>query len=126
MVEEVGDDFGGLAAAIGQFETSKQDAVDLARGLSDGQINWRPGPGRWSMGECLMHLAVSTDAALPAIAHGQQRAWPAARPYVRRQGSVRGGGGWLDPDGDSLHHQVQPSPRGMRLEARPDTARGTR
>jgi hypothetical protein len=79
------DDFGGVAAASGQFETSKQEATELVRALSDEQLNWRPGPGRWSIGECLMHLAISTNAALPAIdraiAHAQQRAWPAAGPY---------------------------------------------
>jgi hypothetical protein len=79
------DDFGGVAAASGQFETSKQDATELVRALSDEQLNWRPGPGRWSIGECLMHLAMSTDAALPAIdraiAHARQRAWPSAGPY---------------------------------------------
>jgi hypothetical protein len=85
MASEGQDAFGGLVAAREQFEASKRDATELARDLTDGQLNWRPGPDRWSMGECLMHLALSTDAALPAIdraiTHGQQRAWPAAGPY---------------------------------------------
>jgi hypothetical protein len=78
-------DFGGLVAASTQYEATKRDAVELAAALSDAHINWRPAPGRWSVGECLMHLAVSTDAALSAIdraiALAQQRAWPPAGPY---------------------------------------------
>jgi DinB family protein len=85
MASEEQDAFGGLEAAREQFEASTRDAMELARDLTDAQLNWRPGPGRWSVGECLMHLAVSTDAALPAIdhaiAHAQQRVWPAAGPY---------------------------------------------
>jgi len=84
-VTDAGDDFGGLPAASSQFEASTREATKLAGALSGGQLNWRPDPGRWSIGECLMHLAVSSDAALPAIdraiAYARQRAWPAAAPY---------------------------------------------
>jgi hypothetical protein len=35
--------------------------------LSEAQIAWRPGPrpGRWSIGECLEHLGVTTGATWP-------------------------------------------------------------
>jgi hypothetical protein len=84
-VTDAGDDFGGLAAASSQFAASTREGAQLAGALTSGQLNWRPAPGRWSIGECLMHLAVSSDAALPAIdraiAQARQRAWPAAVPY---------------------------------------------
>lgn len=81
------DEFGGPPAAARQFETTKGDAAALVAGLSDTQINWRPAPGRWSVGQCLMHLANSTDAALPhidrAIAHARERSWPRPMAPVR-------------------------------------------
>lgn len=35
--------------------------------LVDSQINWRPGPGKWSIGQCLDHLRVSGDLYLEAM-----------------------------------------------------------
>lgn len=79
------DQFGGLDAACRQFESTKQEAADLVASLSDAEVNWRPHPGRWSIGECLLHLATSTDAVLPAldlaIAQAQRRGWTACGPY---------------------------------------------
>jgi hypothetical protein len=78
------EEFGGTAAARRQFEATVRDAAALAGVLTDAQVNWRPGPGRWSIGECLLHLAVSTDAALPAIDRAidtaRTRGWVAAGP----------------------------------------------
>jgi DinB superfamily len=78
------DEFGGLEAAARQFGATKQEGADLTRDLTDEQINWQPGPGRWSIGQCLEHLAVSSDAALPAIdhaiAHARERGWHADGP----------------------------------------------
>jgi hypothetical protein len=61
------DQYGGLDAAAEQFEATTRDARTLAGSFSDGELNWRPAPGRWSIGQCLAHLATSTDKALPAI-----------------------------------------------------------
>ena len=78
------DEFGGLAAAARQFEATKREAVGLAGGLTDVGLNWCPAPGKWSVGQCLMHLATSTDAALPAIdraiARARERGWRRAVP----------------------------------------------
>lgn len=79
------EELGGLEAVERQFESTKQEAADLVASLTDPQVNWRPAPGRWSVGECLLHLATSTDAALPAldlaIAQAQARGWTACGPY---------------------------------------------
>jgi hypothetical protein len=73
------DAFGGLAAAAQQFATTKREAAAVVTGLSDTQLNWISAPGKWSVGQCLMHLATSTDAALPAIDRAigvaRQRGW---------------------------------------------------
>ncbi|HSD31455.1 MAG TPA: DinB family protein [Gemmatimonadales bacterium] len=77
--------FGGLEAAVRQFESTKHEAAELVASLTDAQVNWRPAPGRWSIGECLLHLATSTDAALPAldlaIERAQVHGWTACGPY---------------------------------------------
>lgn len=77
--------FGGLEAAVRQFESTKREAEELVTSLADAQVNWRPAPGRWSIGECLLHLATSTDAALPAldlaIEQAQVHGWTACGPY---------------------------------------------
>jgi hypothetical protein len=61
------DEFGGLEAATRQFEATKREAAALVAGLTVEQLNWKPAPGRWSIAQCLLHLAQGTDAVLPAI-----------------------------------------------------------
>jgi hypothetical protein len=54
-----------------EFETQlaaiRRDAQEVAAGLSEAQFNWRPGPGRWSIAECLEHLSVGARVVLPAL-----------------------------------------------------------
>lgn len=83
------DAFGGLAAAAQQFEATKREADGMVGGLSDTQLNWSAAPGRWSVGQCLMHLATSTDAALPAIDRAIRQA--RARGWGRQAGPIRYG-----------------------------------
>lgn len=43
-------------------------AIDaLLRSLSDEGLNFRPGPGRWSIARCLQHLNVSLELYLPRV-----------------------------------------------------------
>lgn len=39
----------------------------LVEGLSEQQFNWRPGPERWSVGECFNHLAIATGLMLDKV-----------------------------------------------------------
>lgn len=39
----------------------------LLRSLSDEGLNFRPGPGRWSIAHCLQHLNVSLELYLPRV-----------------------------------------------------------
>jgi hypothetical protein len=41
---------------LGQLESSERVARQLVAGVSDGQANWRPEPGSWSIWQCLDHL----------------------------------------------------------------------
>ena len=57
--------------------TSELDAADrrataLAGTLTSPQLNWTPGPGEWSIGQCLDHLCVSSEVYLPAISTSLQ------------------------------------------------------
>lgn len=82
-----GDEFGGVAASARQFEATKRDAAALIAGMSDAQLNWKPAPTSWSVGQCLMHLARGTDAVLPAIdraiGKAREKGWPPPTGAVR-------------------------------------------
>jgi hypothetical protein len=51
------------------FELSANDqtAQALAGGLNDAQLNWRPAPDSWSVGQCLEHLCITNEVYLAAI-----------------------------------------------------------
>ena len=42
---------------IDQMTTVARDVDRLVEGLSESQFNWRPAPEKWSIGECLEHIA---------------------------------------------------------------------
>ena len=53
--------------------TSDLDAADaragaLAKGLSTAQLNWKPRPRVWSVGQCLEHLCISNEVYVESIA----------------------------------------------------------
>jgi hypothetical protein len=50
-----------------QIEAIKADGHAVCAGLSDSQFNRRPGEGRWSIAECLVHLNVAVTRTLPAF-----------------------------------------------------------
>ena len=53
MADALGND---LAVLITEIDANVSHAESLAHGLSHQQFNWRPEPGRWSIGQCLAHL----------------------------------------------------------------------
>lgn len=62
--------------------------------LPEAQFGWRPGPARWSVGECLNHLAIATGLMLervrPALERGRSEQRTGAPPF--QLGLV---GGWF-------------------------------
>lgn len=46
---------------------SDQTARNLISELTNEQLNWKPSPGRWSVGQCLEHLCIANEAYLPPI-----------------------------------------------------------
>jgi DinB superfamily len=53
---------------IAEMHAADARATALARTLTTDQLNWRPDPGSWSVGQCLDHLLVSNDVYLRPIA----------------------------------------------------------
>jgi DinB superfamily len=53
---------------LAALDANDRQAIDVARGLSADEINWKPEPQAWSIGQCLDHLYVSNKVYLPPIA----------------------------------------------------------
>ena len=53
---------------LAELTASDQRAIAVARPLTVDQLNWRPRPDSWSVGQCLEHLAVSNEVYCKAIA----------------------------------------------------------
>jgi hypothetical protein len=52
---------------IAELQASDQRAIALARPLTAEQLNWKPRPGSWSVGQCLEHLCISGEVYLQPI-----------------------------------------------------------
>lgn len=80
-----------------EAETKKNshEAGILAGGLSEAQLAWTSAPDRWSIAQCLDHLATTSKAFEPylnvAIKRGRDK-WPVQSPVPYRPSLV---GGWL-------------------------------
>src|SRR5215813_10562329 len=48
--------------AINLLKDTQQGVFDAAKGLSDAQLKFKPAPDRWSVEECLKHIAVTEQA----------------------------------------------------------------
>ena len=56
-----------LADAAEQLDALLADAESLVETLDDEAFQWRPGPGRWSISECLEHVAVTLELYAPGL-----------------------------------------------------------
>jgi DinB superfamily len=43
------------------LEKTKQGVLDATKGLSEAQWNFKPGPDRWSIAQCMEHIAAAED-----------------------------------------------------------------
>ena len=43
------------------LETTKKNIIDATRGLSEAQWNFKPSPFKWSVAQCMEHIAASED-----------------------------------------------------------------
>lgn len=70
----------GLGELVAQLDEIAAGARREFGGLSAAQLNWRPSPERWSVGQCLEHLIKSNGRFFPVLerlARGErsQSAW---------------------------------------------------
>jgi hypothetical protein len=54
--------------AIDELHACDRWANELARDLSGDELNWKPAPDAWSIGQCLHHLYVTNEQYLPPMA----------------------------------------------------------
>ena len=62
-----------------QFRDNRSAAHELCNPLTREAFNWQPSEGRWSVAQCLTHLAVSGKLYSDAILHAAQAARAAGR-----------------------------------------------
>lgn len=56
-----------LVTARADHEAATEGWRALVRAMSDEQANWRPGPERWSVAQCLDHVCIVTGAVMPGL-----------------------------------------------------------
>jgi hypothetical protein len=59
-----------IAMLVTEIDANLSHAESITKGLSREQFQWRPQPGRWSIGENFAHLNVTNSFALGAIETG--------------------------------------------------------
>jgi hypothetical protein len=60
---------------ISELEVADLRAKSVTKGLTSEQLNWQPGQGAWSIGQCLEHLQITNEVyaqAISAALEGQQ------------------------------------------------------
>ena len=55
---------------LSEIDAADQRAVVLAKPLTLEQLNWKPSPGEWSIGQCLDHLCVANEVYVVAMERG--------------------------------------------------------
>jgi hypothetical protein len=74
-----------LARIVGRLEAQRREALALLEPLDAQRFNWRPGPERWSVGQCMHHLNQTNGRLLPvleqAVARGREANRTADGPF---------------------------------------------
>jgi hypothetical protein len=92
---------------LSALDESDASATALAKGLTAPQLNWNPGPGVWSIGQCIDHLCVANDVYLPAMSAALAR-----RPHAVVNEIIPGWfGRWF------IRKYIDPSPGTRRARA---------
>ncbi len=80
---QTGGEVGGLVA---ELQALAADAAELFGGLSPAQLNWKPSPAQWSVGQCFDHLIRTNECFftdMRKVAAGEYRAglWARVSPF---------------------------------------------
>jgi len=60
-----GRDVGELGGLLEELLAVKCEAREVFGGLTAAQLNWKPSPQQWSVGQCLDHLIVTNSCFFP-------------------------------------------------------------
>ena len=101
---------------LAELDAADARAIALARPLSGTQLNWKPRPDVWSVGQCLDHLCVAAEVYLPAISEALDGHQPAAVDEIRP--------GWLGRW--FIRKYIEPSAETKRATAPKKIAPGAR
>ena len=84
-----------LETIVSAAEENSKAARELVSGLSSAQLNWKPAPEKWSIAQCLDHLAVTSRGFdgyfSDALVRGRKK-WPVSKGPAYRPSFM---GGWL-------------------------------
>lgn len=99
-----------------ELDASDKRAYELVSGLGPEQLNWQPGAGAWSVGQCLEHLCITNEVYLPAISSSL-----AGKPVVAVQDITPGWfGRWF------IRSFIEPSPQTKTARAPKKIVPGSR
>lgn len=54
-----------LPSVLARIQTVTQDVTQTYSSLSNAQLNWKPAPDRWSIGQCLDHITKTNQTYFP-------------------------------------------------------------
>jgi len=57
-----------LQGYLEQLASIRRETAELTDGITDAQLGWRPGPGRWSPGQIVSHLNLAGGSYVERIA----------------------------------------------------------
>ncbi|HMG75440.1 MAG TPA: DinB family protein [Pyrinomonadaceae bacterium] len=84
-----------LETIVSAAEENSKAARELFSGLSTAQLNWKPAPEKWSIAQCLDHLAITSHEFdgyfSDALVRGRKK-WPGTIGPAYRPSFM---GGWL-------------------------------
>jgi hypothetical protein len=93
-----------------QLLAIEQDLPGITNELSHAQFNWQPSSDRWSVGQCIEHLNITTERYLPVLRQAESDA--------RAQGILRPGPFALGFFEHWFLRMMEPPPR-RRIRTRP-------
>lgn len=103
-----------LDTLVAESEKNSAAARELVSQLNDAQMNWKPEPEKWSIAQCLDHLAVTSHEFdlyfTQALARGRKK-WPANSPPKYRPSFM---GGWLIKQVEPMTGRNLPAPKVFR------------
>ena len=71
-----------LQTIVTETRKNNDDAKRLAAKLSEQQLNWKPSPDKWSIAQCLDHLAVTSSEFDSLFTDAVARGRPWASPFA--------------------------------------------